>query len=195
VTTLQTLIDRFKKKAADELEFASRDPLSDGLTYHATVAGTLIWCAEELEALQSSSLDRPSSLLGGGHGQIRVTGPHNLKVLPEYFDALVDGRKPFEVRKNDRDFTVGDVLRLREWAPVGGYSGRELSRRVTYVLANAEMFGVVFGYVVLGLADARPSAAAVPPKPVDLMAALKQSAINGGLIKDESAAVPPQEQP
>lgn len=37
---------------------------------------------------------------------------HELKILPEYFEAVTSGRKQFEIRKNDRDFKVGDQLIL-----------------------------------------------------------------------------------
>jgi hypothetical protein len=36
---------------------------------------------------------------------------HLLKVIPPYFDALADGTKPFEVRKNDRAYQTGDTYR------------------------------------------------------------------------------------
>lgn len=60
---------------------------------------------------------------------------HELKTWPEFFDAIWDGTKTFEVRKNDRDFQVGDYLYLREWDPHrSDYTGRHGTVRVGYVL-------------------------------------------------------------
>lgn len=42
---------------------------------------------------------------------------HELKILPQYFKAVQNGSKTFELRKNDRRFKVGDTLILREWHP------------------------------------------------------------------------------
>ena len=62
---------------------------------------------------------------------------HDLKSWPEYFQPLFDGIKTFEIRKNDRRFGVGDVLRIREWDDMKGvYTGREVKRKVTYILAG-----------------------------------------------------------
>ncbi len=40
---------------------------------------------------------------------------HHLKTLPEYFQAVIDGRKPFEIRKDDRGFKSGDRVELKEF--------------------------------------------------------------------------------
>lgn len=82
---------------------------------------------------------------------------HDLKIWPEYFEAVKDGRKTFEVRKNDRDFQVGDDLLLREFVPKGYYddnyemyTDRILHRKVSYILQGSQ-FGIQEGFVVMGL--------------------------------------------
>lgn len=42
---------------------------------------------------------------------------HELKIWPEFFEAVISGRKTFEVRKNDRFFCFGDTVVLREFVP------------------------------------------------------------------------------
>lgn len=81
---------------------------------------------------------------------------HDLKVWPEFFDALVDGRKSFEIRKNDRGYQKGDTLLLREYAPgPDEYTGRELRRHVMYILSGDDPLGYAFGlrsgFVAMGL--------------------------------------------
>jgi hypothetical protein len=83
---------------------------------------------------------------------------HILKCWPEYFRAVRDRVKPFEIRKNDRDFQMGDTLVLREWIPPhlrapqyegDGYTGETEIVTVSYVLDDPEFCKP--GYVVLGL--------------------------------------------
>lgn len=75
---------------------------------------------------------------------------HELKTWPAYFKDVLLGVKPFEVRRDDRSFHVGDVLELQEWDERNGYSGRAIQRRVTYVLPG-DQFGIEEGYCVMGL--------------------------------------------
>lgn len=80
---------------------------------------------------------------------------HELKIWPSFYRAVVDGTKRFEVRRNDRDFAVGDVLVLREWSPAaGGFTGSALVRRVSYVLDGWHCLGIELGFVVMGIEEA-----------------------------------------
>lgn len=74
---------------------------------------------------------------------------HSLKVAPEYFTAITTGVKPFEVRRKDRPYQVGDWLYLQEYNYVVGYTGRETTRTITYILDNPEY--CKDGFVILGL--------------------------------------------
>jgi hypothetical protein len=79
----------------------------------------------------------------------RLPHVHELKIWPEYFAAVVDGSKPFEVRANDRKFAVDDYLELREWNPESkSYTGRSTFRQITYIGTG---IGLAPGYVVLGV--------------------------------------------
>lgn len=100
---------------------------------------------------------------------------HELKTWPEYYGPISTGEKPFEIRVNDRDFEVGDILVLREFKPCrlclgslkvrdytdrvdcdctltrnpgGRYTRRKCVRRVTYLTSFAQQSN----FVVMGLA-------------------------------------------
>lgn len=77
----------------------------------------------------------------GGSGMI-----HELKILPEYFEAVTSGRKQFETRRNDRNFKVGSQLILREWTGEK-YTGDSYKAEITYITDYAQQDG----YVVLGI--------------------------------------------
>lgn len=64
---------------------------------------------------------------------------HELKTLPEYFEAILEGKKLFEIRKDDRPFRVGDILALNEYDDVAkGYNGRSCLVYVDYILRDKE---------------------------------------------------------
>ena len=80
---------------------------------------------------------------------------HELKILPEYFSAVLDGRKTFEIRKNDRGFEVGDTLILKEWNPTYRMpTGREQHCEITYILeGNKEtvQYGLKEGFCIMSI--------------------------------------------
>lgn len=76
---------------------------------------------------------------------------HELKCSSEYFNRIQTGQKTFEIRKNDRNFQVGDVLILRDYCSKNkeyiGYS-TPLRARIIYMTDYAQQAD----YVVLGIA-------------------------------------------
>ena len=64
---------------------------------------------------------------------------HRLEILPEYFGAQKNRVKTFEIRKNDRNFKVGDKLMLYEIDPkTKQKTGRLLEVQVTYITNYAQ---------------------------------------------------------
>lgn len=78
---------------------------------------------------------------------------HALKTWPEFYRLVESGEKPFEVRKMDRPFKVGETLLLQEWDnDKQEFTGNELKRVITYILADPK-FGIKTGYCVMGLRE------------------------------------------
>ena len=77
---------------------------------------------------------------------------HKLKTWAEYFKVIINGSKTFELRKNDRDFKVGDRLDLMEYDPkTQSFTGNHCQRFVSYIIGD-NPFVNLNGYVILGLA-------------------------------------------
>lgn len=76
---------------------------------------------------------------------------HELKILPQYFEKVLFNLKNFEIRYNDRNFTVGDILCLKEFE-AGSYTGRSIEAKVIYLLSSEDFpEGLKNGYVILGI--------------------------------------------
>ncbi len=80
---------------------------------------------------------------------------HQLKTWPEQYAYIEAGQKTFELRKNDRDFNVGDTLELREYVPeTAHYTGKSCIRVVTHILEGSpqlELWGLHKDFVILSI--------------------------------------------
>lgn len=87
---------------------------------------------------------------------------HNLKTDPQIFDRTWQGVKNFEVRWNDRDFQVGDLLILEETKHTGHemkergfplkYTGRSIVVKVTYLM-KGPVYGLQNGWVIMAIKE------------------------------------------
>ena len=80
------------------------------------------------------------------------------KTWPELFQDVLDGKKNFNLRLNDFDCEVGDILVFKEYDPnTKEYTGREVEKRIGYVLRTKdnEFWKKEevdkYGYIVMGL--------------------------------------------
>lgn len=62
---------------------------------------------------------------------------HELKSWSHFFQAIKAGTKTHDLRKNDRNYNVGDVLKLYEYDFIkGSYTGDVVDVDITYITDN-----------------------------------------------------------
>lgn len=78
---------------------------------------------------------------------------HALKTWNEYYQLIRDGKKTFELRKNDRDFKTGDTILLQNYNPdTKKYTGEEMTFDAGYIL-HGPAFGLKKGYCIIQLVE------------------------------------------
>lgn len=76
---------------------------------------------------------------------------HELKIWPKYFNAVLDGSKKDEIRKNDRNYHVGDILFLKEFNPeTERFTGRSLKKWVSFIVPGGN-FGIDKDFCVMSM--------------------------------------------
>ena len=109
--------------------------------------GRLIQTLHELVAQEIGRPGPPPDRIAGEPPRVHV-----VKSVSPYFADVYEGRKTFEVRKDDRDYRVGDILIQREFdAALNAYTGRRAHARIGYKLDDPGH--VLPGHCVLGLVD------------------------------------------
>jgi len=73
---------------------------------------------------------------------------HALKISPEYFGMIINDEKPYEIRKKDRPYKIGDYIALNEYED-GFYTGRCTFARIVRIVEYADCLKE--GYLVLTL--------------------------------------------
>lgn len=86
---------------------------------------------------------------------------HELKTDPKVFQQTWEGRKTFEIRKDDRDYQSGDVLVLRETLFSGAqmtagavlhYTARSVVQAVTGIL-RGPVYGLTEGWCIMSVSN------------------------------------------
>lgn len=117
---------------------------------------------------------------------------HDVKTLHDFFEARLAGIKPFEVRRNDRNYKTGDIIHQREWRPgperEGTYTGRSVTDLITYVLRDFP--GVDRDFVVMGTRAAELPPDTVPRKQLDMVADACAAAVRAAMFLKEKAFGP-----
>ena len=84
---------------------------------------------------------------------------HELKILHEYLVDVDLGKKTFELRKNDRDYQVGDLIRFIDIREDDSTAKNQIEPnidentlyRITYVLKDVEKYGLDRDYCILAI--------------------------------------------
>ena len=87
---------------------------------------------------------------------------HKVKILLEYANAILEGRKLFEIRKNDRNYKEGDLITFNviekdDRGDIKTLPNHLLTKRtyqITYVLESKDFpEGIPSGYCVFSIKD------------------------------------------
>ena len=116
------------------------DAISDMIQFDTKVAEEQK--TERVEIPQTNKVEVP--------GRETDERRHRLKLAKMFFNAVDTGKKSFELRKNDRNYQIGDILELHEMSD-GEETGRVTEKQVIYILEGFK--GLEEGYCILGLEE------------------------------------------
>lgn len=77
---------------------------------------------------------------------------HELKIKEDYFNAILKGDKTFELRKNDKNYQVSDLIHFIKTDGLeysSGYS--KYVYKITYILKDVPEYGLDKDYCILGI--------------------------------------------
>lgn len=87
---------------------------------------------------------------------------HELKIKHEYLEDVYLGKKTFELRKNDRDYQVGDLIHFVDEGYIKPISedlycvecccvDEDALYKITYILKDVPQYGLDVDYCILGI--------------------------------------------
>ncbi len=76
---------------------------------------------------------------------------HTLKIKDKYYEEVEKGSKPFELRKNDRDYKVDDLINFDVINAHGDIKHTDGVYQITYILKDVPEYGLDKDYCILGI--------------------------------------------
>lgn len=84
----------------------------------------------------------------------RGVSTHEIKLNVKFCDDVLNGIKTFEIRKNDRNYKVGDLIKFLPWDPSSSkYAIHEVhdkTYKIKYILSG---YGLQDGYIAMVIED------------------------------------------
>lgn len=78
---------------------------------------------------------------------------HAIKCWRDFYRAIEAGDKKHELRKNDRNYQIDDILHLQEYDEITStYTGQSMLVQVTYISRNVSSWGLAEGFVIMSIA-------------------------------------------
>lgn len=87
---------------------------------------------------------------------IKDSNLHFLKLDHKYVEALKTGVKTFEIRKNDRNYKVNDLIIFIDTNNKVIFN--DVFYRITYILKDVPKYGLKRGYCILGITKEQENA-------------------------------------
>ena len=76
---------------------------------------------------------------------------HTLKIQPCYYFFVNNGMKKAELRKNDRDYQVGDLIHFVNLNSEDFLNNSDNVFQITHILEDVEEFGLDKDYCILSI--------------------------------------------
>ena len=149
---LENIVRHFKGGLYKILEFSTHTETNEKLVTYQSLTDHRVWTRPY--DMFMSKVDKEKYPNATQEYRMELVRVVTKKILPEYFQLIVDNLKSFEIHKDEDNFQAGDLLRLREWDDkTQTYTGRGVTVEITYVLRNASQYGLSEGYCILNLGN------------------------------------------
>ena len=118
---------------------------------------------------------------------------HNIKITESFADAVLSGDKTFEIRKNDRGYQKGDVVRFETIDRMGLHVPHPVEEREYRISYLVHGWGLKEGWCVFGTEEItdprRPDRASYPLQIGDRVYFIFQDGDDGGRWKVDKTRV------